>query len=532
MMANEYEEVEQEFIDKKYYDPSKRIDIVSPSRFNVIENYSDRNPDDMLRFIQSMIGRMLNYCPDIYKEYKLLMDKPETSLHNGRRVERDIWDKYYNIGEKQLSRFDESGQLIEKYNYELESLEALNKYGQNYSFDVIFGGFIGRLFSPGFDNICIGAKGSGKSNFMLLLGEMCLNTIYPKYEILTNIQLKNNNNPGIKQVYWLSEVLRYASENKKKNNKLDKSGRKRERINLVLIIDEGDNFIQSLRTSSNENVDWLKFIQWTRKIDISTTMIFHRKKDVPTTVINSPNLNAIIYKGIDLEGDKLPSPQQQAIIDFKGIDYQLFMVDIPECKILDTYGMGSFRIKSKTQPKKSISVDDLFSLTGGVDSEEIPELILNYLDEMQTKNMDKNIIKGLVEQIEKKSNFMMLACGSKTEYSDLILSKFIEEFKLESKNDIVGLEEIIKDYTYSKFTITKIEKKLVKNVNYKTCSLTDLKEFLNSISKTKIKNMVNTDYRKFNKDEIDMLHSLDLSKQKLLLVYGTIKEPREYILSM
>ncbi len=311
---------------REFFDPGKRIDIVSPARRHLIENFGNRDPEDMKRYLASRMGRIDEKCPDIKEKIDKFMESEETTLYTDKPISEKSWWGWWRLLEGAGERFDEHGQLIAKYNYNPNLMEGIGEGDGSpvYDFELLFGGILELLFKPGNDNIVYGKKGDGKSNFCLWLGTEAIRT--GRYKLVTNLGLiKEYKHPYIYKVSWMSELLKIVCDNRLENIKLEKEGKENKCKWLVCILDECENFITSLRSLSKEVVEFGKFNQMTRKLDLSITMIFHREDDVPKSFRDSPNLNARILKGIDEENHRMPNPQKVAIIDIvsRGIKYEI-----------------------------------------------------------------------------------------------------------------------------------------------------------------------------------------------------------------
>jgi len=519
-------EVEEDGLPKKeFYDPGKRVDIVSPARRHVIENFGNRDPEDMLRYYASRIGRINEKCTDIKEELDKLMKDVDTTLFGNKPFSKETWMEYWELLESAGERFDEHGVLLPKYNYNPDLMQGVGDGDgmQVYDFHMLFGGILDMLFSPGNDNIVYGKKGDGKSNFCLWLGIEAIKT--GKYKLVTNLGIiKEYNNPDIYNVSWMSGLLRIVCDNRNENMRLEREGRKDECKHIVCILDECENFILSLRSLSKEVVEFNKFNQMTRKLDLSMTMIFHRLDDVPKSFRDSPNLNARILKGIDEDNNPLPNPKKVAILDVKsrGIKYEIDY--IPKNPVLDTRRMSGFSIYHPKFLEKSIDMDQIFRIVQDEEPDETPNAILKYLSQIRIESRSYEIMLKVADQIELKIRHDIDICKNSKEYIILATKKYEEVFKVKDVSETKDAEKAIKKIVGERYDLYQIEERKRRidpsKIAYKFCNIDELKVFLNENITKAIKDIVNEDHRDFDDEEARILLDSGISKNRLFRLYG------------
>lgn len=140
------EEGKKEKKDKSgYYTPDKSIDIASICRKKVIENFANRNSNDMLEYYGSWLGKIEEYS-DIFKSIKIkleeLMNDQSTSLMKNKRIDIKIWWEYWKLLEKVGARIDYTGQITKKPVYNEQEYMIINE--PIFDYDFVFGGLIDR----------------------------------------------------------------------------------------------------------------------------------------------------------------------------------------------------------------------------------------------------------------------------------------------------------------------------------------------------------------------------------------------------
>lgn len=510
---------------KEFYDPGKRVDIVSPARRHLIENFGNRDPEDMLRYYASRIGRINEMCHDIKDKLDKLMANPETTLYGDKPISKKLWMQYWELLEESGERFDEHGVLLPKYQYNPDLMQNIGEESNPvYGYKYMFGGLLDLLFKPGNDNIIYGKKGDGKSNFMLNLGIEAIKS--GRYRLVTNLGvIKEYKHPDIIKVSWMSELLKIVCNNRIENIKLENEGKENECKYLLCIIDECENFIMSLRSLSKEVVEFNKFNQMTRKLDLSISMIFHRFEDVPKSFRDSPNLNSTILKGIDEEGNRMPNPQQTAIVDIKAIGMRFDIDRIPKNPVLDTRRMSGFSISHKKFPEKSVDLDQIFRIVQDTEPEDTPEAILEYLDTIRLENRSLEELLDMAREVEKDIRKDIYKCKKPEEYMTLAVRAFEEKHEIPDVKQIKNCDRALKKVVSEFWNLYHIEKrgadrKDVRDIDYRSCSFDELKVFLEWNTVPAVKGMVGVKYREFNRDEILDLEAVGVSKGKLVVLYG------------
>jgi len=510
--------------EKKFYDPGKRVDIVSPARRHLIENFGNRDPEDMLRYYASRIGRINEMCHDIKKDLDKLMNESETTLYGDNPLSKKIWMQYWELLESAGERFDEHGVLLPKYSYNPDLMQGIGEDDghQVYDFHMLFGGILDILFSPGNDNIVYGKKGDGKSNFMLNLGIEAIKS--GRYKLVTNLGIiKEYDHPSIFKVSWMSELLRIVCNNRLENIELEKEGRENECKHLVCVLDECENFIQSLRSLSKEVVEFNKFNQMTRKLDLSMSMIFHRLADVPKSFRDSPNLNARILKGIDEENNRLPNPKKIAILDVKSRGNKYDIDYIPKNPVLDTRRMSGFSIYHPKFLEKSVDMDQIFRIVQDTEPDDTPNAILEYLSKIRVESRSYEIMLKIADEIERKIKPDINICKNAKEYVILAIKKFEELFKVQDVSEVKDCEKAIKKVVAERYDLYQIDARRKEiepsQIDYKNCTIEELKIFLKENGTKMIKNIISGDYRDFDHDEMELLLDSGMSKKKLIMLY-------------
>ena len=252
------------------------------------------------------------YSEEEYKKIESLLNDPETTLYEKGVIDDELFRKYWKLIELSGHKLDEFGMIKKKINFEERLAEIEEEYSY-YQWNVIFK-LTDFLFKGGKNNIICGGMGTGKSNLVL---ELSLQAVQSgRYELITNLGIKEEyeKNSDIHHVTWLSELLRIVCKNKIKNLELVKEGKNHLQKEMICVIDEAENLFQSARSGSKEIVDFNLINQMARKLQQSWTFIFHRFRDVPTHIRNSPNLNCIIMKGCDLEGNPIQMDLDKAIL--------------------------------------------------------------------------------------------------------------------------------------------------------------------------------------------------------------------------
>lgn len=517
--TNPYEEVEKEL---DLYDPTSRSDIVSIARSRVIENFGQRSNVYMIMYYASKIGRISTYCDDLKEKLDKLIADPETSIFNGHRLNYETYFQYWALLEESGERFDEHGQLRKRFDQQA-MLDAIANKNKSHNY-FIFHDFIDTLFKPGNDNIVYGRKGDGKSNYLLNLGIEAIKT--GRYELLTNIGIVDGyKHELIHKVTWMSDLLRHVCNNRIRNFELEDNGLDWKKRWIICIIDECESLFTSLRTMDRDVVDFGKFNQLSRKIDLSFTFIFHRFEDVPKPFRDSPNLNAVIVKGMDLEGNRSSSPKTTATIEFRAESEVIYIDGIPKNPILETDETSGFSIYEKKFLDKSVDIDRVLNICQDCKPREVPYKILEYMDTVSIENMSENSLIGICREIETQIKIFMWGCKNKEEYYTLAVKKFEEEFEIDNIAQIKGVSQILKKIINEEWNLDHIEKRKkdigdIQEINYLETDLEVIKMWLLSNKRENITATVKNNFREYNFDEIKELIDYGIAKTKVKDLYG------------
>ncbi|TET57430.1 MAG: hypothetical protein E3J52_10395 [Promethearchaeota archaeon] len=530
---------------KEFYDPTTRIDEVSPARKNLLMNFANRDPNDMLRYYLTRYPRIEEYhdkvdkIGEIKKKLDKLMDDDNTTLGT-KRLEPKIFLKYYKLIDMVGEVFDEYGFLKDKY-HEKPKID-LSQIQKIYQYDTLFN-FIDDLFEPGNDNIMYGAKGDGKSNFAL---NLAMEGIKKNYIFATNIGIKKDHpykwiNDKLLKCTWMTELLRIVADNKIRNMAYKKNGYPLNCRYVVAILDEGESFMQSISRKSDKDVaDFNKFNQLTRKLDLSITWIFHRYEDVPKTFRVSPNLNAKILKGLEIDGTKTERPKEKAIIEFVGQNYQVNIDGIPKNEILDTFAMSGFDIYNEKFLDKSVDLTEVFQICKDTDSDKVPHAILRYLDNVKLENQPIENLIQMSNRVYDEVKNKILNCNNKTEFYTIAKKLFQEKYKLADISIVKNAEKALKNCIYDEWELFKIQQREEKEkgtiqihpdkINPTYADFELLKIWVNKYDPKMIRAIVDFKYRKVDENEILELYNFGISKNKIVALYGN--PAKEYVFSL
>lgn len=521
---------------KEYYDHTTRIDEVSPARRNLLNNFANRDSNDMLRYYLSRVGRIEAYqdkakgLDKIKERLDELMEDKETSLLHSKRLAPDIFFEYYKLIDSVGELFDEYGFLKDKYDE--SSKVDLSQIQKIYDYDTVHN-LIDDLFIPGHDGIMYGAKGDGKSNYAL---NLAMEAIKQNYIVATNIGvLADHPYPWISEsiikVTWMNELLKLVAKNKIKNMTYIKKGLRLKIKNVICIIDEGEQFMTSIsRKTDSSTADYSKFSQLSRKLSLSFCWIFHRFMDVPKTFRESPNLTYKIMKGIDYEGNKLERPKEKAIIEFVGQDYEVFIDGIPKNDILDTDATSGFDIYDKKRLDKSVDIDEIFRICKDVDTDKVPHAILKYLDDIKLENQPienlYHISRGIFDEVKIKIH----NCKNKTEFYTIAKICFQDKYKIPdislNKPAEKSLKSVIND-EWELFQISTREEKIKGSISTQPDKINPrysdfelIKMWISKYNTSMIKAIVEFNYREMSEKEVLELYNYGISKNKLIELYG------------
>lgn len=511
---------------KKYFDPKFKPDIVPEQRSNVIRNFDNYYAPDMLKYYYSKKERIRTWTPEIYEEIEELMINKENTLLGKGRIDKDIYFKYWILIERSGEELDEFGMVKEKINFE----ERLKEIEDNYShigWNTLFK-LDWELFGDGTNNIVCGGMGTGKSNLILSLALACMERSN-RYELVTNLGIKRGNDfDDIHIVSWMSELLRLICENKIKNIELEKQGKGHLEKTIIFVIDEAENLFQSIRSGSKEIADWNLIVNMFRKLQVSATYIFHRYKDVPAQIRTSPNINAIILKGCDIEDNPINEPIDRVKIFFPKYNAYVRMKDIPECPLLDTREISSFGINEEEFPEKSVNIKYVLRLASQTDMNLAPGVIMDYLDRVKLENISKDELLKEVRRISDVNKDYMILADTKTDYFQWIQKKFQDAFQIDDITEVKGVTQTIKKVVNEDWSITRIRRKEEEikeiKIDYRTAPLNDLFKYLQTATLKQLKLEVQEGgLRNYLFEEYVQLETFGISRGKLQTIYGQIK---------
>lgn len=511
---------------RKYFDPKFKPDIVPEQRGRVMRNIHKRYAPHMLSYYYSKRERIKTWTPELFKEIEYLLKSPKTTLHGKDRVSEELWNTYWSLIEQSGEALDEFGMVKEKIDFE----QKLKEIEENYShldWNTLFK-LDRELFGDGTNNIVVGGMGTGKSNLMLSLSLACMKN-NNTYELVTNLGMKDGYEfDDIHHVSWMSDLLKIICENKIRNIELEKNGKKHLQKTIIFIIDEAENLFQSIRSGSKEIADWNLIVNMFRKLQVSATYIFHRYRDVPAQIRNSPNINAIIFKGCDMEGNPINESLDRTTIYFPKYNGSVKIRGIPKCDLLDSNEYSSFAINEEEFPEKSVNIKYILRLASDYRSDLAPKIILNYLDKVKIENISNEELLKEVKRISELNKEYMIICDTKTDYYQWVQKQFEEAFSIEDVTKLKAVTQTIKRVVNEDWSITKIERNIKQihegSIDFKKVSLNELFKYLQSAKTRELKEQVEIrGYREFVYEEYLQLESFGISKTKLKTIYGHIK---------
>jgi len=520
------DEEPEEIVEKKSVDvfsTDKTQDIISHARNKVMFRFADRNPQHMWEYLNSLIGIIDRHLPPRKDELEELMANPETKLSPDMlQLSVDQQWKWWRFLEGCGFDVDLHGYYKPKGSDLPEVI--IQETPMVYNWNIIFG-FLDMLYETGSVNVCIGAMKSGKSNMMLGLG---LRSIQLGYFLLaSNLGIQEGyEHPWIKRCTWMTELLRILCHNKIENIKYKKQGTPLKCMNVNITLDEGEAIMSSQSRSDDKSSGiFLKFIQFCRKLDSSLTFIYHDMNNFPSSMRESTNINAIVYKGIDKENKDLPNVKKEAIIDFPSRNYTMHMDDIQECELLETDEWSSFDIIDENHPDKSVTMKEIFKITKDKRAYEVPHAILRYLDNLTFENQPYENVLGMVRRIHNRIYQESLPHCEKSKQYETILRREIElTYKIADASKIRFSDKVIKKVASEEFDLFKIEKKKKEidpeTIDYKKCDFDLLVTFVTKNKPHKLKKIVGEDYREINNIEIRELLGMGVSKGRILHVYS------------
>ena len=517
------DEIEDDNKDKDVFATDKLQDIISDARKNVMYHWNDYNPKDMLRYLASKISMIKKHLRNTYEIIQKRLDDPKTTLYtNDAMIDEREYFEWWEI-------IEGSGEEVDQHGYYKPRGQGLPEViiqdtPTIYNYNVLFG-LCDLLYEKGNVNVCIGAMRSGKSNMMLGLG---LNSIQLGYYILSsNLGIKEGyDHKWLKRCTWMTELLRILCFNKIENIKYIQKGKPLKAMTVNIELDEGEAIMQATSRSDDKTAGMFnKFIQFCRKLDASLSFIYHDEKNLPSSIRNSNNINALIYKGMDKEGKKLENEKEEAIIDFPSRNYSIHLDNIPQCDLLDTDEWSSFDIIDESQPDKSVNMNDIFKIVKDKRSHEVPHAILRYLDNLSFENQPYENVLEMVKNIEKKIRDSYINQIDKSkQYETIIRREFELCYKIADASKIKFSDQAIKKVASEEYDIFQVEQRKKDldhtKIDYKKCDFDLLVKFVTKNKTYKIKSIVGEDYREINNIEIRELLNLGILKSKIISVYS------------
>ena len=521
----EEEKDKKEFKEIDKFSPSKLKDLISPAREKVLKNFSNRCPSDMLDYLAVQTGMIKRHLPKVYKEIMEKLESENTLYTDELRMDIKDWFEWWQLLEK-------PGSMLDLHLFVKDRPDFTDMLGQSslkpvYIYGDLFN-LIDDLFSPGKDNLMYGGKKTGKSALAFNLMEQSVNQ---GYKVATSVKVKKDkrNDPFIQDnfdvCFFMSELLKSISDNMIRVYTYRAKNLHYKISNLEVILDEGENFMKSKRSGSSEALDFDMFNQLSRKLFCSVTWIFHKKESCPPDFRESPNLNSLISKGIDENGEPLPKPQKQAVIKFIQDDRVVCMDHIPDNYYFDTEAISSFAINDENYPEKSINMKNIIQLTKGKDGVEVPKAILKFLDSVRLENKSYEEILEMCRRIEKEIKPLINNCSNQTQYYTLARKTLEEKYSINDISIIKLAEKGLKKIVYDSYHLHQVEMKrsldepegLTDHVN---CEFDEVYRFCQKYKTDIITGIVGKDYREFNPEEVKNLLSLGIPNNKIIVIYG------------
>ena len=522
---NEKEKINETETDEKNKDvfsTDKLEDIISDARKNVMYHWNDYNSNDMLRYLASKISMIRKHLPNTYRLIQKRQNDPETTLHtNDAMMDERKYFEWWELIEGTGEEVDQHGYY--KFRGMGEQI-IIQETPMVYNWNVVFG-LCDMLYEKGRVNVCIGNMGSGKSSMMLGMG---LKSIQLGYYILSsNLGVKEGyEHKWIKRCVWMTELLRILCHNKIENIKYIKQGNPLKSMTVNITLDEGEAIMSSTSRKDDKQAGiFLKFIQFCRKLDASISFIYHDMDNFPSSMRKSSNINAIIYKGMDKENNKLNDEKKEAIIDFPSRNYTVHIDDIQGCDLLDTDEWGSFDIIDDDQPDKSVTMNEIFKITKDKRSYDVPHAILRYLDDLSFENQPYDNVLEMVRKREMQIRESYIYQIEKPKEYETILKREMEQaYKISDISKIRFSEKAIKKVAQEEYDIFQVEQRKKEldpaSIDYKKCDFDLLITFVTKNKTHKLKKIVGEDYREINNIEIRELLNKGVSKQRIMSVYS------------
>jgi len=194
-----------------------------------------------------------------------------------------------------------------------------------FSFEDLSDRFWTKWMTGGMSGYLTGAKGSGKTNFALLLCEIAMKT---GFEIVSNV---------------------FVDDTRFKNGYIDSFGKLLIRVidnelsekkSLILLDEMTVSGMRKKRTMAKETLNLDEFDRLTRKFDSNTLYIWHLDSEIPTEVQQNASFTAHKFGDTSNTSDR-----KRAMIVFRnnGIDLVFHVNNIPETKLrYDTKDIAPF----------------------------------------------------------------------------------------------------------------------------------------------------------------------------------------------
>lgn len=518
------EEGKKEDKDPAKFSPSKLKDLISPAREKVLKNFSNRCPEDMLEYLAIQSGFIERHTPKVYKEIQEKLESDDTLYTDKPRMDIKPWFEWWQLLEK-------PGSILDLHLFVKDRPDFTDMLGQSalkpvYIYDDLFN-LMDDLFSPGKDNLMYGGKGSGKSAFAFNLMEKA---VYQGYRVATSVKVlkEKKRDPFINDnfdiCFFMSDLLKSISDNMIRVYTYRSKGLLYKVSNLAVILDEGENFMKAKRSGSSEALDFDMFNQLSRKLFCSVTWIFHKKESCPPDFRDSPNLNSYISKGIDEFGEPLPKPQKQAVIKFIK-DERLVCIDhIPNNQYFDTEAISSFTINDPNYPEKSVNIKDIIQITKDKEGVEVPKAIIRFLDSVRLENKSYEEILTMARRVEEEIRPKIDSCN-KTQYYTLARNTLEEKYSINDISIIKLADKGLKKIVNEAYDLYQVEIKNYKDdperlIDHVKCEFDQVYLFLKNYKTDIIKGLVGKNYREFDPQEVKDLLDLDMSHNRIVILYG------------
>ena len=491
--------------DKKYHTNVKLKDQVSAVREKALDNFRDRRPGPLIEYYLLRRPRMKEYLPDMLKAFDRLAKESGLFDENCIQLTKMSYIELFDI-------LDYVGEYFSEYGYVNIKKDVGEKY---YDIDIFFD-FLKNLYGPGLVNILYGKMGDGKTNFIVYCAKKLIER--GDFIICSNIGMKFRYD--YHKATWMKNLLKVLAENAQRNidieeeiKRIDKENKEIEKHNkkekdanpgnpklkeylkypekkiknVACFLDEIEQFIVSHRSSSKNNVEFNMFVQMSRKLYTSFTLIGHRKADFPQTILDNPSLNAEIIKGLDMEGKPTPYPQKDVYIKFP--DYDYYLGDIPYIgDMYDTREIAGFAISNDNFPETSIDMNEIFRILQDKSFKQVPEAILSYIYDIEHPKVEEkpDYSKVIRERALELSNAIEVF-KHKSQFSTYLITDFEEKYGGTLPDDF---ERQCKDIGYKVFDRAKLEesvKDAVDVYNKSDLTLEQIASIIKSIPEKRMK---------------------------------------------